>query len=86
MILPNTDLAGARLVGERLRNEVAALAIPHAASSVCPTVSLSVGIAVTAPATTAAPQALIEAADRALYVSKARGRNTITYRGSAVNG
>jgi diguanylate cyclase (GGDEF)-like protein len=82
VILANTDLAGARLVGERLRSEVAALAIPHAKSSVGPTLTLSVGVASHFPGGYDSAEALVEAADRALYRAKEQGRNRVEAAGS----
>jgi diguanylate cyclase (GGDEF)-like protein len=77
VVLPNTDLAGAQIVGERLRAEVAALAIPHSASSVAATVTLSIGVATLVPSPGTDVQALIAAADQALYQAKGQGRNRV---------
>lgn len=77
VILANTGLDGARTVAERLRAEVAALAIPHSASLVAATVTLSVGVAATIPAPATDPAALIAASDQALYRAKEQGRNQV---------
>lgn len=77
LILPNTDRVGACSVAERLRDEIAALAIPHAASSVGPMVSISVGVAAGLPSAFGAPEALIAAADRGLYAAKEQGRDRV---------
>lgn len=77
VILANTDLSGAQMVGERLRDEIAALAIPHANSSAGACVSLSVGVAAQLSGDYDSPAALIAAADRALYRAKERGRNRV---------
>ena len=45
------------------------------------TVTVSVGVACTAPNDTQAPGDLIEAADAALYAAKHRGRNTVVEHG-----
>ena len=45
LILPQTTAEGAAIVAEALRSGVAALEIPHAASTVAPHVSLSLGVA-----------------------------------------
>ncbi len=81
VLLPNTDLAGAAAVGERLRAAVAALAIPHDASSVGPIVSLSLGAATMNPATAVSETTLIAAADGALYRAKETGRNRVISAG-----
>lgn len=77
VIMANTSLSGARTVGARICEEIAALAIPHAASSAGPIVSLSIGIAAFPPDDDGNPEALIAAADGALYEAKGRGRNRI---------
>jgi diguanylate cyclase (GGDEF)-like protein len=77
VIMAHTELAGARTVAERLCEQIAALAIPHAASSAGPIVSLSVGVAALVPTIDNSPEALVAAADRALYEAKARGRNRV---------
>lgn len=73
----NTDLEGAWSVGERLRAEVAALALAHEASTVSQIVTLSVGIATSFPDATRSSDTLIAAADRALYQAKEQGRNRL---------
>jgi len=77
VLLPNTDLDGAAAVGERLRAAVAALAIPHNASSAGPIVSLSLGAATTHPVLEIAETTLIATADDALYRAKEAGRNRV---------
>ena len=75
VLLPNTDLDGAAAVGERLRAAVAALAIPHSASSAGPIVSLSLGAATMRPSPDVPETTLIATADGALYRAKETGRN-----------
>ncbi len=77
-VLPESDLAAARVVAERLRAAVENLAIPHACSSAADRVTLSLGVASCLAGEVAEPSALLEAADRALYRSKADGRNRVT--------
>lgn len=80
IILPSTDLEGARQVGERVRAEVEAMALPHAGSEVAEWVTLSVGVATAYPdagAPTSPPGALVSLADQALYKAKASGRNRV---------
>lgn len=75
IIMPNTDLAGAQAVAERICMAVRDLAIPHAASPTAPGVTLSLGVAAVLPDSGSSLEALIAAADAALYQAKATGRN-----------
>ncbi|WP_299402746.1 diguanylate cyclase [Acaryochloris sp. IP29b_bin.148] len=77
VILPHTDLAGAVFVAEAIRDQIRALNLPHAASSVSNQVSLSLGVACQTPNSDIAPSVLISSADRALYVAKAQGRDRV---------
>jgi diguanylate cyclase (GGDEF)-like protein len=72
LVLPATDVQGARTVAERLRAAIASGPWPLRP------VSASFGLATT---TATVPEAilLIEQADRALYASKARGRDRVTH-------
>jgi diguanylate cyclase (GGDEF)-like protein len=76
VILPATEAAGAHMVAERMRLCVAQLEIPHAGSSAAAHVTLSLGVA-TMNAGDASPESLLQAADRALYQAKRRGRNQV---------
>lgn len=69
-VLPESDLAGARLVAEKVRQAVAA----HSFADVGPQ-TLSVGLALLGPEETA--KSLIARADAALYRAKNRGRNRV---------
>ncbi len=73
-ILPQTLAPGALAVAEKLRQAVAALQRPHAASPFG-IVTISIGVATLVPPRTTEPTALIQRADRALYAAKASGRN-----------
>lgn len=75
-LLPGTSLDGARDVAERIRRNVEAMQIPHAASSVAPYVTISIGVAtLRACGRGTTLLSLYEAADRALYIAK-ETRNT----------
>jgi len=76
-LLPNTDLTGARLIGERLRSAVESLAITAADGTALPGVTISVGVADMRPDHDA-PDLLVKAADEALYRAKRIGRNAVS--------
>jgi two-component system chemotaxis family response regulator WspR len=77
VVLPDTSLAGARYVAEKLRSSVEMLNIPHhAAASTNLTISVGVAAAVPQPGDSAAE--LVRAADAALYACKRNGRNRVT--------
>ncbi len=79
IILPDTDLEGARAVAENLRRRVAGLRIPHSTSPVREMVTISVGAAAVVP--DAASPAPVAAADHALYRAKQLGRNRVEVAG-----
>lgn len=81
VVLPNTDLAGAGIVAERLRGEIEAAALPHPASEVAAVVTLSLGVATCRPGAGLLPESLIASADRALYAAKNQGRNRVCAAG-----
>ncbi len=76
LLLPNLNPAMALKVGEMVRTAVAALAIPHATSP-HQQITVSVGVACSAPNQAQEPRELVEAADAALYAAKHRGRNAV---------
>jgi len=82
-ILPDTSLEQARLHANAIREHVAALALPHAASAYWPIVTLSIGVASFDPERLHEVPALIEAADKALYAAKHGGRNRVVVDGEA---
>jgi diguanylate cyclase (GGDEF)-like protein len=79
IVLPDTSCQAARLVAERLRSAIAAVALPHSASPVCSRVTLSIGIGCKTPSPqgTSEARSLVEEADRNLYLAKHRGRNRV---------
>jgi two-component system chemotaxis response regulator CheY len=72
MLLPMTDAEAALGVGERLRAAIAARPWPFRP------ITASLGIATTGPHVTT-PALLLDLADRALYHSKASGRDRVTH-------
>jgi diguanylate cyclase (GGDEF)-like protein len=72
ILLPNTDRDSAGTVAEKLRLAIAAIEVVGVSRSI----TASLGVAAL-PEDAAEPTFLLRAADRALYVAKARGRNQI---------
>ena len=75
VILPNTDITGAMAIAQRIHDAIKDLAIPHQASKVSDTVTISLGITSQIPASELSVATLIEQADQALYRAKQQGRN-----------
>ena len=76
-LLGETDLRGALAVADRLRKGVLSLALRHDKSSSSPYVTISLGVASAIPQKRSGKQALINAADEALYAAKRQGKNRI---------
>jgi len=77
-ILPNTDSEGAKVAGERLRERVEAMKLPHAYFKVAGIVTISVGCATRQPKPNELDYFdLINAADIQLYQAKDQGRNRV---------
>ncbi|HEU0012746.1 MAG TPA: diguanylate cyclase [Longimicrobium sp.] len=77
VLLPATELDGARRVGEMLRERVQGACIPHHGSRVAQVVTISAGVACSMPGASVPPRRLVERADRALYLAKGEGRNRV---------
>jgi diguanylate cyclase (GGDEF)-like protein len=69
VLLPNTSAEAAREIAEIIRGRIEMLSADKWATTI------SVGIAAVIPSPSLAPAHLIEAADKALYEAKSRGRN-----------
>lgn len=78
MALPNTDLAGARILAEAIRERIAMACVPVGGGEA--TVTISVGVAEVQPGDDVIDR-VVGRADHALYEAKAAGRNcTRTHR------
>lgn len=74
LILPDTDIAGAMRVAETIRARVEALQLAHIESQIG-IVTVSIGVAAGMTASLGSAEALMDEADKALYLAKANGRN-----------
>lgn len=78
-VLPDTGLAGALEVAQRLEQAVRALQIPHADSPVAGVVTISLGVAALRPAPGTEVTALLSAADQQLFEAKRQGRGRVSH-------
>ena len=74
LLLPHADDADAMAVAERCQEAMATLALPHGASPVAATVTLSIGAALHRAGVREDAASLLQRADAALYAAKAGGR------------
>src|SRR6267143_1933122 len=74
LILPETDAAGAHAIAERIRKAVGATSHPTEQGAI--QVTVSIGLA-TSPCPGDSAEAVLEAADKALYRAKQGGRNRV---------
>jgi diguanylate cyclase (GGDEF)-like protein len=77
LLLPATDMEGARTVAEGLRAAIAELRVP----GVDQPITMSIGLAVL-PLHAIDAEGLLRGADRALYRAKANGRNRVEAAGA----
>lgn len=74
VLMPGTGLEGARALAERLRLAVAGMPLELEGTRLALTVSIGVASSQGGRAT---PEAVLQAADRAMYAAKAAGRNRV---------
>ena len=84
VLLPGAGLAGALQVAEALRQAVQDSPCAHPGGSIRVTVSL--GVCAARPQAPGCSDALIDAADRALYAAKGAGRNCVRHQAPAPQG
>jgi diguanylate cyclase (GGDEF)-like protein len=77
VILSDTDEEEAEKFADSVRLAILDLKLPHPASPVAPFLTVSVGVATGTAKRLGARDALVAAADRALYAAKRRGRNCV---------
>jgi diguanylate cyclase (GGDEF)-like protein/PAS domain S-box-containing protein len=75
VLLSDTDEKGAEDVAARIHARLAELALPHSSSPLGEVVTVSIGAAEQRPGQSNGSQALLAAADAALYQAKRGGRN-----------
>jgi two-component system cell cycle response regulator len=76
VVLPERTLDGGMVAAERIRQDIEALAIPHATGD-DDSITISVGVAVHTPVADGSWEGTIKRADEALYRAKAGGRNRV---------
>ncbi len=84
IVLPNTDIDGAKYLAQQVRLQIASLKIPHINSPIDLYATLSFGVASCIPNGETSHDALILATDKALYDAKELGRNRIVKSASVV--
>jgi diguanylate cyclase (GGDEF)-like protein len=81
-ILPHTPEDGARLVADRMLEEVRAMKIPHSGSSISDYVTVSIGLVTSDKSPGGwSPEDFFKRADEALDNAKSRGRNQYAFLG-----
>ncbi|MBN3754840.1 diguanylate cyclase [Paraburkholderia sp. Tr-20389] len=81
VVLPDTDKSGAAMMAEKIRRQISDLCIDHSASRHDGRLTASVGTASLCPGQEDDVDALVRAADRALYSAKHTGRNRVVAAG-----
>jgi diguanylate cyclase (GGDEF)-like protein len=77
IILPETSSSDAQQFAHSVRQAITDLRVPHPASPVAPFLTVSIGVATATMDWCPTREALVAAADRALYAAKRSGRNRV---------
>lgn len=78
ILLPNTPLADVISVAHRVQEAIEQGKIIHPDSPISSHITLSIGLGSTVPERNVSPQRFLETVDATLYISKDKGRNTIS--------
>jgi diguanylate cyclase (GGDEF)-like protein len=78
LILPAVMIEEGRKIAKQIQATIQLLKIPHISSEISDIVTLSIGVAAMVPNRLKKSQELIQSADSALYLSKTKGRNTVS--------
>lgn len=81
ILMPETNMAGAKKVAKDLQGAILDLGIEHDQSTIAKIVTVSQGLACLTPSDINSPMQLIQAADRALYHTKQISRNSYSVAG-----
>lgn len=77
-VLPETDHSVALKLAEKMRLQVASLAIPQVqGKDTQPYISISIGVTTNIPSSRSNPKMLVQLADKMLYEAKHSGRNCV---------
>lgn len=85
VVLPEVDAVGARSLAEQIRAQVESQNLPHAASSVGPCVTVSIGGATLFPTAAEVDNEFFSRADSYLYDAKHAGRNRVCWAADATS-
>jgi len=79
VVMPETNLDGARHVVDRIRSKLREIRIPHEQSEAALHVTVSFGVSSIVPGNSLGPEVLVEIADKRLYLAKQQGRNCVVF-------
>jgi diguanylate cyclase (GGDEF)-like protein len=79
MLLPTTEIKGAKEIAERIHERIKQLAIPHKVKGSLDRVTVSIGGATIQPTSEYDSEKFLQRIDRALYQAKHQGRNTSVF-------